>query len=56
MHQDYQFAFFPLDQGDDPPVYFFHEAQVNTYNGVFARFCDSFTEFLNKELEMHDIS
>lgn len=27
MHQGYQFAFFRLSEGDDPPVYYYHEVE-----------------------------
>ena len=43
MHQGYQFYFFKLDEGDDPPIYFFCEG----YNDEqITRQFETFTEFL----------
>ena len=30
MHQGYQLAYFKIDEGDDPPVYFFSEGNVSS--------------------------
>jgi hypothetical protein len=49
MHQGYQFAFFYLDQGDNPPVYFYYEGVK--YED-FQKKENSFTEFLEKQLVM----
>jgi len=40
MHQGYQFAFFKLDEGDDPPVYYYHEG-----DDFFTEY-KSFSDFL----------
>jgi hypothetical protein len=45
MHQGYQFAFFYLDQGDDPAVYNYCEGLTR---GDFLKVSDSITKFLNK--------
>jgi hypothetical protein len=49
MHQGYQFAFFYLDEGDNPPIYFYYE-QAN-YDD-FIKKENSFTDFLEKQLAM----
>jgi SMI1/KNR4 family protein SUKH-1 len=49
MHQGYQFAFFNLDEGDNPPVYFYYQGEG--YED-FERKEDSFTDFLEKQLVM----
>ena len=41
MHQGYQFNFFRLSEGDDPPVYWYIEGQ-----GYFKKTFDHFSEFL----------
>lgn len=51
MHQGYQFAFFLLDDGDDPPIYHFDEVTSDTSNNEFVLLAQSFTKFLNIELE-----
>jgi hypothetical protein len=43
MHQGYQFAFFRLSEGDDPPVYYYHES---TDQSSFVISHRSFSEFL----------
>ncbi|QHS58054.1 SMI1/KNR4 family protein [Chitinophaga agri] len=48
-HQGYQFAFFFLNDGDDPPVYFYYEGK-NFDN--FVKKEESFTDFLTVQLEM----
>ena|ERR1700744_2625146 len=47
MHQGYQFAFFYPNQGDDPPIYFYHE---NKTKENFEKVADSFTDFLQQLL------
>jgi hypothetical protein len=49
MHQGYQFAFFYLDQGENPPVYFYYEGETK---GDFELVENSFTDFLEKQLVM----
>lgn len=49
MHQGYQFAFFYLSDGDNPPVYFYYEGKTKNN---FERIEDSFTDFLEKQLIM----
>lgn len=41
MHQGYQFAFFMPNEGDNPPVYYYHEAHHQT-------------DFIKKELSLTD--
>ena len=49
MHQGYQFAFFYLNEGDDPPVYFYYEGRG--YED-FEKKEKSFTIFLEKQLAL----
>lgn len=49
MHQGYQFAFFYLNQGDNPPVYYYHEGE---HYEDFEKKEDSFMDFLEKQLIM----
>lgn len=42
MHQGYQFAFFPLNGNDDPPVYYFSEGTRQT---EFTKINDSLSHF-----------
>lgn len=48
MHQGYQFAFFKLNEGDNPEVYFFTEGK-----GLkeFIKIENSFTDFLLKQID-----
>jgi len=48
-HQGYQFAFFYLDQGDNPAVYFYYEGK-NSEN--FEKKENSLTDFWEKQLAM----
>jgi len=48
-HQGYQFAFFYLDQGDNPAVYFYYEGRSLR---DFEKKEDSLTDFLEKQLIM----
>ncbi|WP_369049319.1 SMI1/KNR4 family protein [Tenacibaculum sp. UWU-22] len=43
MSQGYQFAFFKLDEGDDPPIYYYREGTNQT---DFVKITNSFSEFL----------
>lgn len=49
MHQGYQFAFFYLTDGDDPPVYYYYEGRTQ---GDFEKIEVSFTDFLESQLIM----
>jgi hypothetical protein len=49
MHQGYQFAFFFIDDVDDPPVYYFSEGKTND---DFEKTGNAFTDFLEKQLIM----
>jgi hypothetical protein len=48
-HQGYQYAFFYLNEGDNPPVYFYYE---NDGRKEFEKKESSFTNFLEKQLVM----
>lgn len=48
MHQGYQFAFFLLSEGDDPPVYYFTEGR----NQLDYQKIESLSEFFLIELKM----
>ena len=43
MHQGYQFYFFRLNEGDNPPVYFYEEGENSQQ---FIKKYDSFVDFL----------
>lgn len=45
MSQGCMFAFFNLDEGDNPPVYFYRELSQQK---DFMKISDSFTEFLSR--------
>jgi hypothetical protein len=49
MHQGYQFAFFYLNQGENPPVYFYYEGRTKD---DFELVENSFTDFLETQLVM----
>lgn len=49
MHQGYQFAFFKMDEGDNPPVYYYSEGRPQD---DFERTDDSFTAFLESAVKM----
>ena len=52
-HQGYQFAFFYLNDGYNPPVYFYSEGEnFNDYQKVE----ESFTDFLTAQLEMSGLT
>lgn len=46
--QGYIYAFFKLDEGDNPPVYGYHEGQDRNY---FPKLTDTLLEFFEKYLE-----
>ncbi|MGZ3581989.1 MAG: SMI1/KNR4 family protein [Ktedonobacterales bacterium] len=51
MHQGYQFMFFRLSDGDDPPVYFYGEGQgLHTFVLLYERFSD----FIVREIQGHE--
>jgi len=52
MHQGYQFAFFLLDDGDNPPIYYYNETKEQN---KFCKTGDSFTDFLRIELAASNI-
>ncbi len=45
MSQGYQFAFFKLDEGENPPVYYYREG---TNQSDFVKITENFTEFLHR--------
>jgi len=45
MHQGYQFYFFKLNEGNDPPVYFYEEGENSK---SFIKKYKSFTDFIIK--------
>jgi hypothetical protein len=47
-HQGYIYAFFKLDEGDNPPVYGYHEGQERDF---FPKLTDSLLEFFEQYLE-----
>jgi hypothetical protein len=53
MHHGYQFLFFKLDEGENPPVYGYNEGNVAPY---FERCCDSFSNYLTEVLRAHDLA
>jgi hypothetical protein len=53
MHQGYQFAFFDLKEGDNPPIYFYYEGKTE---GDFEKKENSFTDFLEKQLAMSGLN
>lgn len=50
MHQGYQFSFFRLSEGADPPTYSYCEGTDQT---SFIKSHESFSEFLATEVEIH---
>jgi hypothetical protein len=51
MHQGYQFSFFRLSEGDNPPIYFYYEGQKETN---FLKTHDYFTDFMATEIELYN--
>jgi SMI1 / KNR4 family (SUKH-1) len=49
MHQGYQFAFFKLTEGDNPPVYYYGEGHPQS---DFVRFANSITDFFRMHLKL----
>lgn len=50
MHQGYQFSFFRLSEGDNPPTYSYCEGQQEPY---FVKSHDTFSDFLAVEIELY---
>lgn len=50
MHQGYQFSFFRVSEGADPPTYSYCEGTNQT---SFIKSHESFSEFLATEVEIH---
>lgn len=50
MHQGYQFSFFRVSEGADPPIYSYCEGTEET---SFIQSHESFSEFLATEVEIH---
>jgi SMI1-KNR4 cell-wall len=50
MHQGYQFSFFRLLEGDDPPTYSYSEGTNQT---SFIKSHERFSEFLTTEVKVH---
>jgi hypothetical protein len=53
MHQGYQFLFFKLDEGENPPVYGYSEGNVAPN---FEMLCDSFSNYLMEVVSAHNLS
>jgi len=51
MHQGYQFNFFHLEDGDDPPVYYY--AEENPARAFFEQIYQRFSIFVLTEVEGH---
>ena len=50
MHQGYQFSFFRLSEGDNPPTYSYCEGQEEAY---FVKSHDQFSDFLSVEINLY---
>ncbi|MFN6463513.1 MAG: SMI1/KNR4 family protein [Nostoc sp. DedVER02] len=50
MHQGYQFSFFRLSEGDNPPTYSYCEGQEESY---FVKSHDTFSDFLAVEIHLY---
>ena len=50
MHQGYQFSFFRLSEGDEPPIYYYCEGENKT---SFTNSHKKFSDFLVKEIDIH---
>jgi hypothetical protein len=51
MHQGYQFSFFKLSEGDNPPTYSYLEGQNEQY---FIKTHDKLTDFLATEMDLYE--
>lgn len=47
MHQGYQFLFFRCAEGDDPPVYYYHEAR---HKADFEPYAERFSDFISEAI------
>jgi SMI1-KNR4 cell-wall len=58
LHQGYQFLFFSLDDGDDPPAFHFSEKSgtVEQKSDSFSAFLDSFVRDLEEATSKHHSS
>jgi hypothetical protein len=52
-YEGYQFVFFRVSEGDNPPLYYYHEADEPT---SFKRVLDTFSEFIEREIEAYNRS
>ncbi|MFN6479392.1 SMI1/KNR4 family protein [Nostoc sp. DedQUE07] len=50
MHQGYQFSFFRLSEGDNPPTSSYCEGQEESY---FVKSHDTFSDFLAVEIDLY---
>jgi hypothetical protein len=50
MHQGYQFSFFSLSEGDDPPIYSYCEGK-NLIS--FTKSHNKFSQFISTEIDLH---
>ena len=50
MHQGYQFSFFKLSDGDNPPTYSYCEGQEEPY---FVKSHNKFSDFLSVEIKLY---
>ncbi|BCL80561.1 hypothetical protein ccbrp13_30260 [Ktedonobacteria bacterium brp13] len=55
MHQGYQLNFFGLDEGEDPPVYYYlEENPVRTsFSQIYPRFSDFLLTEMNGHIDIH---
>ncbi len=51
MHQGYQFCFFRLSQGEDPPTYYYCEGEEQK---PFINNHSKFSDFLITEIDLHE--
>jgi len=50
MHQGYQFSFFLVSEGDDPPIYSYCEGENQIQ---FTKTKEKFSDFMKQEVEIH---
>lgn len=51
MHQGYQFMFFDVSAGDDPPIHYYLESKAENY--IRWNYEDNLNKFLAIEIEAH---
>jgi hypothetical protein len=51
MHQGYQFSFFRLSEGENPPTYSYCEGETQK---SFVKSHEKFSEFLETEIQLHE--